>query len=321
LLSTKARGRNFQVTSQGRMGDIRALHHARGSEPAEGMLMEAAHVLDGHIHLTGGHGNPSEFGARQAASGIEGGLVISLPPACFGVQRSAGEAAERLEHLLEWCEGGHALFPFFWIDPLEPDAVSQVETAVSSGAAGFKVICSRHRPGDPAALEVYRAAAAAGKPVLFHSGILWDGQPSSPFNRPAEFEALLEVPGLRFALAHISWPWCDELLAVYGKMLNACTEHGAAVEMYIDTTPGTPPIYRREALTKLFTIGYDVRDRVIFGTDGLAEDYNSTWARTWLRRDLKILEELEVGQDTVNGVFGGNLRRFVGSGTSADQER
>ena len=36
--------------------------------------------------------------------------------------------------------------------------------------------------------------------------------------------------------------------------------------MFIDTTPGTPELYRREVLTKLFKI-YDVKDRVLFGTD------------------------------------------------------
>lgn len=32
--------------------------------------------------------------------------------------------------------------------------------------------------------------------------------------------------------------------------------------MFLDLTPGTPEIYRRDLLTKLFTIGYDVICRV-----------------------------------------------------------
>lgn len=76
--------------------------------------------------------------------------------------------------------------------------------------------------------------------------------PSSQYNRPSEFEPLLEINGLKFSLAHISWPWCDELIAVYGKFLNAYAGNpDHSVEMFIDITPGTPPIYRQEVLTKL----------------------------------------------------------------------
>ena len=77
--------------------------------------------------------------------------------------------------------------------------------------------------------------------------------------------------GLRFALAHVSWPWVDECLAVYGKFLNALTRRRElSVEMFIDTTPGTPRIYRQEVLTKLMTIGYDVEHNILFGTDCVA---------------------------------------------------
>ena len=99
-------------------------------------------------------------------------------------------------------------------------------------------------------------------------------KPSSPFNRPAEFEALLAVKGLTFCLAHIGWPWCDEMIAVYGNSSTRTLKHADAGEMFIDLTPGTPPIYRKEALTKLFTVGYDIEDNVIFGTDCTADDYN-----------------------------------------------
>ena len=36
-------------------------------------------------------------------------------------------------------------------------------------------------------------------------------------------EAGFDIPGLRFCCAHISWPWCEECVAVYGKFLNALT--------------------------------------------------------------------------------------------------
>ena len=84
------------------------------------------------------------------------------------------------------------------------------------------------------------------------------------------------------------------------------------VEMFIDTTPGTPPIYRRDALTQLFTVGYNVAHNVMFGSDNHANQYNSDYARTWIERDRAILAEIDVDEATVDNVFGENLKRFLG---------
>ena len=272
------------------------------------------HILDGHIHLMGPEPAAPGFLAELQAAGVSGGALISQPPASFARDtQDVPSSAARLQHVLDWCALSLNLYPLFWIDPLEPDALDQVALAAGRGVAGFKVICDHFHPSHPAALTTFRAIAATGRPILFHSGILWDGKPSSEYCRPAGFEALLDVPGLRFALAHIGWPWCDELIAVYGKMLNAWGHHRASsVEMFVDITPGTPPIYRRRALTDLFGAGYDVADHVIFGSDCRAPGYNSAWAREWLQRDEEILNSLGVGRDVLDKVRGENLHRFLG---------
>jgi len=124
---------------------------------------------------------------------------------------------------------------------------------------------------------------------------------------------MLEVRGLRFCLAHISWPWCDELIAVYGKFQNALTRRSDLnIEMYVDITPGTPPIYRRDALTKLFGVGYDIEHNVIFGSDCTANAYNVGWVREWMERDRTILADLDVRPEVIDAVFGENLLRFLG---------
>jgi predicted TIM-barrel fold metal-dependent hydrolase len=272
-------------------------------------------ILDGHIHLASESMQPAALLDEMSVAGISGGLLISQRPASFRRTDAppASVAAARLQHVLDWCAPGSNLYPFFWIDPLELDALDQVALAVARGIAGFKVICNRFPPSHPAALATFRAIAAAGRPILFHSGILWDGTPSAEFCRPAGFEALLDVPGLRFALAHIGWPWCDELIAVYGKLLNAQGDgRSAPIEMFVDITPGTPPIYRRRALTDLFGAGYDVADNVIFGSDCHAPGYNAAWASEWLRRDEEILASLDLGPDVLGKVRGGNLLRFLG---------
>ena len=273
-----------------------------------------AMILDSHIHIRNPWVNTADFSEKLRLAGVSGGILISLPPPEYRPNNDSFSSSERLDTLMAWRETTDNIYPFYWIDPMEHDALEQVQSAADQGVMGFKVICDRFFPGDAGAMELFSEIARVNLPVLFHSGILWDGKPSSRYNRPSEFEALLEVDGLRFCLAHISWPWCDELIAVYGKFLNARTQSqdNKSIEMFVDTTPGTPPLYRKEALARLFTTGYDVENNVMFGTDSCAGNYNVKWAREWIQRDRDIFAELQVREETVNAVLGNNLRRFVG---------
>ena len=220
---------------------------------------------------------------------------------------------ERLNDIIKWWGNYSDIFPFFWIDPLESDAKNQVDRAIDSGIMGFKVICSHFFPSNPKAIEVFSYIAQKDKPILFHSGILWDGKSSSQYNRPIEFEALIEIPNLRFALAHISWPWCEEHLAVYGKFLNSSAlRENVSAEMFIDITPGTPEIYRKKTITDIFKIGYDVKHNVIFGSDSYSRNYQSNWAQKWIEIDNGTYKELGLGSDFYENIYGNNLKRFLG---------
>lgn len=287
-------------------------------------------MFDGHIHLRTPHDTIDALVTAWRRARVRGGVLLSLAPPAFHFDGQVLDAAARSAHVVAWARRAEAalavaetdepspfLAPFFWIDPLEEDAIEQVEIAVRAGVAGFKVIMSGGFASEPLPMAVFRTIAAHRKPILFHTGILWDGRDSSRYNRPAEFECLLEVPGLRFALAHISWPWVDECIAVYGKFLNAYTlRPDLSAEMFIDTTPGTPPIYRAEALTKLYTIGYDLTRNVFFGTDGCTDDYQDRWLAEWMHRDLHILSDLGVSGEDLHRYFSGNLLRFLGRETT-----
>ena len=126
-------------------------------------------ILDGHIHMRPGPGDRQEFVGRLGMAGVDGGLLISCPPATFTDGRGAAPPAERLDDLLLWSAAADRLYPFFWIDPIEVDALDQVDMATRRGVSGFKVICDRYYPGDQRAMEVFRAIAHAGCPLLFHS--------------------------------------------------------------------------------------------------------------------------------------------------------
>ena len=273
-------------------------------------------MLDGHIHIGDPNADRGHFMRSLHSAGFEGALVISPSPASFRNSADHTDWQSRLNDLECWSLLSPKLYPFFWIDPLEEDAERQIDT-MSDRVAGFKVICNRFYPSDERAMKVFRHIASLNKPILFHSGILWDTMDSARYNRPGEFECLLEAPGLKFALAHISWPWCDECIAVYGKLLNAHrVRPEIASEMFIDMTPGTPPIYRREVLTKLFTVGYDVQSNVIFGSDGCVDSYDAEWVGQWIKRDNDIYSELGISEEARKLIFGGNLLRFLGLDTA-----
>ena len=215
--------------------------------------------------------------------------------------------------MLRQCEDMPALHPVYWIDPTEEDAPRQVEQAAAAGIAGFKVICANHYPGDARAMKAYAKMAEVGKSVMFHSGILWDGKSSSRYNRPAEFEDLLPIAGLRFAVAHISWPWTDECIAVYGKFEDARRQCGGqCARMFVDITPGTPPLYRREALYRLFRTGYQVEDAVFFGSDSHLDGYDAASVERQASADLGHFEAMGIPYRVVDNVFQGNVKRFYG---------
>ena len=248
---------------------------------------------------------------RMKECGIDGGVILSVDP----LRYPDWSTEKRIEDVKEICKGVDTLFPFYWINPLESDALAQVDQAVDAGIMGFKLICSEYMPGDQKCMDVLERIAQKGKPALFHSGILWDGMPSANNNRPSNFEALLEIPKLRFCLAHMSWPWYDECFAVYGKFNNAYYRNpNMSCEMFIDVTPGTPRPWREEAYKHLFWSEYEYRYNLMFGSDCRTSHYNVSWVKEWMERDdalwAKYVEkDLE---DWKDHVYEKNLMRFLG---------
>ena len=277
---------------------------------------------DSHVHVYPGEADPQKLVNSFREAGLTGGCIFSERPIKW--EESWPDPlppAEAMDRAIEWASGSPTIYPFYWIDPARPDAVDLVDMAVEKGIYGFKVIRGDGRPVDEKALPVYARIAKHNRPLTFHSGILWDGRASSDNFRPANWEGLLAVPGLRFALAHISWPWCDECIAVYGKLLNAILKHGDKVpEMFIDTTPGTPKIYRRDALTRLFTVGYDIFDHIQFGSDCRTQRYSATWTKDWFATDDTIFAELGLDGRQVDSVYRGSLKRYLFGGDNTKRK-
>ena len=255
-------------------------------------------IFDSHIHMytelyAGKQDAPENFLKKCQAANIGGGCIFSIPPAndlsYYGTTPPTNK--ERTHAVLDFCAKLPDTFcPFYWIDPTEPDAEEQVQYAAEQGIRGFKVICGNHYPEE--GLKTYAKCAEVGLPVTFHSGILWDGKVSSFYNRPLSFECLLSVKKLRFALAHISWPWTSECIALFGKFNAAQQYYGNAPEMYIDCSPGAPEFDREEAFKKIGLGTYGLGSRIMYGSDMNTNNFNSDFAKETYEFDQEKFEHL-----------------------------
>ena len=278
---------------------------------------------DSHVHVMGGTPDPGRLFNSLKAAKLAGACIFSQPPRKTNRALPDPLPPEKaMDDCIRWASASPTIYPFYYIDPSAPNAVDLVDLAVAKGFYGFKIIRNDGYPCDGRTIPVYRRIAQHGKPLTFHTGILWDGCDSSSFFRPANWEGLLNCPGLRFALCHISWPWCDECIAVYGKFLNAITRNGwrNVPEMFIDTTPGTPKIYRKDALAKVYTVGYDVLDHVMFGTDCRVTNYNVRWSVDWRETDDRIYDELGLDAKTRDSAYRTALQRYLFGGDNSNRK-
>ncbi len=257
------------------------------------MENERKGFYDSHIHLNYGPcDTPAEFMKKTAAAGVTAGNIF-CPAAHHDIGRADGDYRwqARLDYVLEFTSGTPGFLPFFRFDPTEPDVVEQIETAAEKGIKGYKIICEQYYPRD--CMKACEAVAATGMPLMFHSGILGGArdQLSGKFNRPLEFECLFNVKNLRFSMAHVGWPWVDEYMGIVCKTFFVWDQEFNN-HLYFDLTPGTPAYYRRETLRKLYLCGYPVKEFVLWGSDCVANEYSSSYAKFWLDLDAKLMDEI-----------------------------
>ncbi len=269
-------------------------------------------IFDMHIHVGCEKTDKSYLLDKMAESGVYGGGIISPCPMESSADLYRLPFKERLENVLSWKEDNR-LFPILWVHPEEKDVIANVKVAKNAGISAFKIICDTFPVYSENCLKLLKAIEEAEKPCVFHTGILWSGTDSSRFNRPVDWECMLNLDRIKFSMGHCSWPWVDECIAVYGKFLHYYNTRISS-EMFFDLTPGTPEIYRRDLLTKLFTVGYDVENNIMFGTDSLTNDYNPEWVKGWIDKDNLIMDELNIDTSVRKKLYEDNFMRFLNGG-------
>ena len=267
-------------------------------------------IIDCHVHSWGDE-DPAELVEGMDAAGLDKIILLGPPPEWREANRKALSMREANEWLASFAaEAPDRIIPFTWIEPNLPGAVEELEHAiVDLGCNGVKMIPNHWYPTDEVVFPVYEKMGELGVPGVFHSGILFGHADGSRFCRPVLYEALINFPKVRFALAHIGWPWVDECLAVAGRFRAHSRRTGQEMQMWIDTTPGTPPMWRAGALQK--TLAYLGDERMIWGSDASASGI--TQAAETLANDRRILTSvLGASAETERRWMGENVQRFLG---------
>jgi uncharacterized protein len=158
------------------------------------------------------------------------------------------------------------LIPFGSVDPWKGKAgAREVRRLVERfGVRGFKFHPSIQgiAPNDPIGYPVYEAIEEMGVPALFHSGQtgIGAGVPGGggirlKYSNPMHVDDLaVDFPELRIILAHPSFPWQDEALAV--------ANHKPYV--YIDLSGWSPKYFPPQLVQYANSL---LQDKVLFGSD------------------------------------------------------
>jgi uncharacterized protein len=158
------------------------------------------------------------------------------------------------------------LIPFASLDPHRGQAAVLAARRLASdyGARGFKFHPSIQAffPNDPMAYPLYEAISELGLPALFHTGqtgigagVRAGGGVRLKYSDPLHLDDVaVDFPDLTIIMAHPSFPWQDEALAI--------ATHKPSV--YIDRSGWSPKYFPPQLVRYANTL---LKDKVLFGSD------------------------------------------------------
>jgi uncharacterized protein len=243
-------------------------------------------AIDVHTHAEiskDGHGSlsPELFGASEEYFKAHGHRQPSIAEMAdhyrqrrmaavvftVDAEHATGHPRIANEEVAESCaEHPDVLIPFASVDPWKGKAgVREARRLVTEhGVRGFKFHPSIQgfSPNDPMAYPLYEAIEELGVPALFHTGQtgIGAGVPGGGGIRMKHANPMLvddvavDLPELRIILAHPSFPWQDEALAV--------ATHKPYV--YIDLSGWSPKYFPPQLVHYANSL---LQDKVLFGSD------------------------------------------------------
>ncbi|NQT88993.1 amidohydrolase [bacterium] len=255
-------------------------------------------IVDAHVHLTG-PAEPDDVLRAMDANGVDRILLCS-PTERVSLQQTR-ENLLLTKTLMDAAPG--RIDGLAWLNPTVPGMRGLAEEALTDlGFVGIKIIPDHWFAYEERLEPFWETLHTLHARVLFHTGILYAYDDGSRFCRPLWLEKLLHYPNIRFAMAHISWPWCEECLAVMGRMRAAVHGTDAAWQSYVDLTPGTPEHIRRQAVAN--AIDFCGPERIMWGTDCTVPNGLSSQGEQ-ARKYLQLLEELGVNEANRERIMSG----------------
>ena len=247
--------------------------------------VDSLKAIDVHVHAERNHGEPQDevttdlldaaakyFGAepvQPTAQEVadyyrERGILAVV----FTVDDEAGMGRRRLgnDEVLEAARANpDVMIPFGSVDPHKGKlGVREARQLIEAGVRGFKFHPNTQAfwPNDPEHFPLYEVIAEAGLIALFHSGTtgIGAGMPGGggvrlKYSNPmAVDDVAAEFPGLDIILAHPSFPWQDEALAIAVHKPN----------VYIDLSGWSPKYFPDNLVQYTNTL---LRHKMLFGSD------------------------------------------------------
>lgn len=186
-------------------------------------------------------------------------------------------------------------------------ALKEFEKAITEyGFKGLKLLPPEQHfyPHDKAVYPFYEKAEELDCAIMFHQGAAPHTYTLLKYARPAFLQDVAnDFPNLRICVAHMGYPWTEELLALMRAHTNVYADiSGMCARPYIMTWD---LVMAKE---------YGVLNRVMWGTDYPTCRPPKKFVQ-WVREGLNAVAEKAgwptFSQEEINGLLGNNARNYL----------
>ncbi len=219
-----------------------------------------------------------------------------------------GGGNEHLAQIISWYPDRFVGFAHH--NPFEPDAVAQLEHAVSNlGLRGYKLLAPMiEQPiEDESIWPVWEKCAELDIPVLIHfgiqgsaGGIAWH-ENINPFKLHNIAKAF---PDVTFVIPHFGCAWERETLQLCWACPNVCVDTSGSLQ-WIRWVPGDVTV--KYLFRKFYeTVG---PGRIIFGTD--SSWFPRGFVLEYLQDQMRSCLDLNFPEQDIQQIFAGNAARLL----------
>lgn len=262
------------------------------------IIANHAHIFQKEVHEDGSVESLKRF---LYECGIDKAVCFAPFESYFN---SNGESPNRW--LYEQIKNDDSLLAFGTIDFTRDNFTEQVEEIYGLGFSGIKIhpAFQKIKIDEDRACQVYEAAERRGLPISFHTGIHWHR--ISSYNTLLYDEVAYRFPKLKICMEHVGGhSFFNEAVAV---MCNNGDRIYAGLTSVFHRDTHKYWYLGKEKVKEL--IWLTSIDQCVFGLDfpytkpGQIQDA--------MKAMRECIEEMQLDDDAVEKVFGGNLLRMIG---------